>query len=109
MKKIILLALFFVSSLLFSQKNNFVKSNNSTHKVVMTEFLKSMTFNGKKYEINERRGVFKYRKDTIVWVYGQDPNHWGIKPILIGFYNDFKNYVVDTKTESTHSSKIKWY
>jgi hypothetical protein len=99
MKKTLVTIALIISTTSFAQRKNFVRSENSKHKVVMTEFLKTMTFDGKKYTINERRGVFQYRNDTIVWVYGQDPARWGHKPILIGFYNDFKNYVVSAKTE----------
>jgi hypothetical protein len=99
MKKAIVTIALIITTTSFAQRKNFVRAENSKHKVVMTEFLKTMTFDGKTYTINERRGVFQYRKDSIVWVIGQDPNNWGHNPIRIGFYNDFKNYVVSSKTE----------
>lgn len=100
-KKVTLLILMFLSFTTYSQQK-FVLAVNSKHKVEMIDELKTISFNGRIYEIKQgtRRGWII--KDSITWVYGHNPKKFK-DMVKVGFYNNFKNYVVSTKTEKLKS------
>lgn len=65
----------------------------------MTEYLKTIIFDGQTYEI--RPSVNRpnyYKHDSITWVYANIPGDFR-RMIKIGFYNDFKNYIISEKFE----------
>jgi hypothetical protein len=95
MKIAIALMLMTISLSSYSQKN-FVRSENSKHKVTINQGVDTLQFDGRTYFIDPKRGW--YRNDSIIWVYGHDKKKWK-DVVKVGFYNDYKSYVVSTKTE----------
>lgn len=98
-KKVSLAVLLMLSSLGYSQKR-FVRSEDSKHKVEMTEHLKTIVFDGRVYKIKDgnHKGWYRMRNDSITWVYGLNPEN-SRDVVLVGFYNEFKSYVISVKTE----------
>ena len=95
MKIAIILILTMISISAYSQKQ-FVLAENSKHKVTINEDGTALRFDGRTYFIDQKKGW--YRNDSIIWIYGHDPKNWK-DMVKIGFYNDYKNYVVSIKTE----------
>lgn len=102
MKKIL-----FIISVLFivscSSQYKYVYEKDSKHTVKMKEHLKVIEFDSdiyliKQNEPGKRIGWYIDRSDTIVWVYAKHNNDVA-NVIKIGYYNNFKNYVVSQDTE----------
>jgi hypothetical protein len=87
--------LFLITSSSFSQKR-FVRAENSSHTVTINQDGTALQFDGRTYFVDPKRGW--YRNDTIVWMYGHDKNKWK-DMVKVGFYNNYKNYVVSVKSE----------
>lgn len=90
---ILMIMLIGISS--YSQKK-FVLGEYSVHKVTINEDGTALKFDGRTYFIDKKRCV--YRNDSITWIYGHDLKNWK-DFVKVGFYNNFKNYVVSIKTE----------
>jgi len=95
MKKSISIALLLMSSLCFSQRH-FVRSENSVHKVTINQDGTALQFDGRTYFIDQKRGW--YRNDSIIWIYGHNSKRFK-DMVKVGFYNNYKNYVVSVKSE----------
>lgn len=102
-KKVAIALMLLLSTSGFAQ-NKFVLAENSVHKVVMTDHLKTIVFDGRVYEVLERKGWYRMRNDSITWVYGHDPKNFK-DMVKIGFYNEFKNYVLSIKTNNRKIEK----
>ena len=90
MKKLIIISVLFLSF------NSFCQEKRS---VVMTEHLKTLIYNGQTYEIRQSKHRPNYYvQDSITWVYANIPGDFR-RMIKIGFYNDFKSYIILEKFE----------
>jgi hypothetical protein len=95
MKIAIVLMLTIVSLSSCSQKH-FALAKDSVHKVEINIDGTALKFDGRTYFIHPKRGW--YRNDSIIWIYGHDRKNWK-DMVKVGFYNNYKNYVVSIKTE----------
>lgn len=102
-KKVAIAIMLVLSTSGFAQKK-FVLAENSAHKVVMTDHLKTIVFDGRVYEVPKRRGWYRMRNDSITWIYGHDPKNFK-DMVKIGFYNEFKSYVLSLKTDNLKTEK----
>jgi hypothetical protein len=95
MKIAIVLMLMTMSFSTYSQKH-FVRSENSKHRVSINQYGNELKFDERTYFINKKKGW--YRNDSIIWVYGHSSKNWK-NMVKVGFYNNYKNYVVSVKSE----------
>lgn len=96
-KKVAIGMLLLFSSLGYSQKK-FVRSEDSKHKVMMIGQMNTLSFDGRIYSIDKKRGWYHMKNDSIIWVYGHNPTNFK-DVVKVGFYKDFQHYVVSIKTE----------
>ena len=98
MKKIIIGFLMLLNATSYCQ-SRFVRSEESKHKVtLLSKDLDSFYFDNRLYVVYKRSGMYKMKKDSITWIYGHNPFHFK-DMVKVGFYDDFKKYVISIKTE----------
>jgi hypothetical protein len=97
MKRSLTILVLLISSFCFSQKH-FVRSENSRHTVTINQDGTALQFDGRTYLIDQKRGWYQNKNDSIIWIYGHDRKKWK-DMVKVGFYNNYKNHVISIQSE----------